>query len=187
MWNRLVEGGPADLDALGGQQAAVAVVTEQDQFLTLCSQTLQTPISADGQPDDLHTRTHGQMDLCEQKPSEFCVTFDPNQPADILEKWHWVGFAWNNVQYFLFMAEPLRRLCHCFEKPNANKHAFCASLVFYWLFFFFRTFFLLNIYNDINTQETHWYKNIHKPPSPYMFTMTLLYILVMFSMIFAKK
>lgn len=102
MWNRLVEGGPADLDALGGQQAAVAVVTEQDQFLTLCSQTLQTPISADGQPDDLHTRTRGQMDLCEQKPSESCVTFDPNQAADIPEKWHWVGLREIDKQRSIF-------------------------------------------------------------------------------------
>lgn len=71
MWNGLVEGGPANLDALGGQQAAVAVVTEQDQFLTLCGQTLQTPISADGQPDDLrdtHTHTRAHTGTCNLLP-----------------------------------------------------------------------------------------------------------------------
>lgn len=43
------------MDALGSQQTAVAMVTEQDQFLTLSRETLQTSISPDGQPDDLYT------------------------------------------------------------------------------------------------------------------------------------
>lgn len=53
--NSLVEGSPAYLDALGCQQAAVAMVTEEDQFLTLSRETLQTSVSPDGEPDDLQT------------------------------------------------------------------------------------------------------------------------------------
>lgn len=53
--NSLVEGSPAYLDALGCQQAAVAMVTEEDQFLTLSRETLQTSVSPNGEPDDLQT------------------------------------------------------------------------------------------------------------------------------------
>lgn len=41
------------MDALGSQQPTVAMVTKQDQFLTLSRKGLQTSVSPDGQPDDL--------------------------------------------------------------------------------------------------------------------------------------
>lgn len=43
------------MDALGSQQTAVAMVTKQDQFLTLSRESLKTSVSPDGQPDDLYT------------------------------------------------------------------------------------------------------------------------------------
>lgn len=56
--NSLVEGGPAVGGALGGQQAAVSVVSEQDVVLALNAQGLQPPAGAHAQPHHLIIRSH---------------------------------------------------------------------------------------------------------------------------------
>lgn len=46
------------MEAFGSEQPTVAMVTKQDQFLTLSRESFKSAISPDGQPDDLKKHKH---------------------------------------------------------------------------------------------------------------------------------